>query len=185
MKLELHFPAFALALIATFATGSAWAQGGTPPPRSFGTGTLPEFLQPYDVNGDGRLSEEERQAAKAHRAERAKGDREAWDKDKDGKLSEAERQAAHEQMRAQIETLRSRRFDEADLNGDAKLSREEFARVPGVGSLPYDMVMGVFARLDTDRNGFVSKPEFLLSLAPPPPPPPPPVRVPRPGLPPQ
>ena len=35
--------------------------------KTFGDGTLPEFLVPYDVNEDGELDAEERQAARAAR----------------------------------------------------------------------------------------------------------------------
>ena len=39
--------------------------------KSFGDGTLPEFLTKYDVNEDGSIDEEERQAIKEERYEDA------------------------------------------------------------------------------------------------------------------
>ena len=39
--------------------------------RTFGDGTLPHFLEIYDLDGDGVLSEEERQAMREARSSRA------------------------------------------------------------------------------------------------------------------
>ena len=62
MKLTIALVAWAF-----LATGmSVKAQTG----RSFGNGTLPEFLKPYDTNNDGTLSAEERLAARNGRIDR-------------------------------------------------------------------------------------------------------------------
>ena len=54
-------------LICTTLLGSA-ALSGADDRKPFGNGTLPEFLKPYDLDEDGKLSVEERQAyAKAMR----------------------------------------------------------------------------------------------------------------------
>ena len=62
--------------------------------KVFGNGTLPEFLVKYDLNEDGVLDEEERQAAKDARKNRAKERRALWDTDEDGEISKEEREAA-------------------------------------------------------------------------------------------
>ena len=48
-------------IAGTLLGGTSLAQADD---RSFGDGTLPEFLQQYDVNEDGVLDEEERQAVR-------------------------------------------------------------------------------------------------------------------------
>ncbi len=76
-----------------------------------------EMMKKFDKDGDGKLSDEEKAAAKtemeAKRAEMLK----EFDKDGDGKLSDDERKAMHD---AYI----LKRFDK---NGDGKLSDEEKA----------------------------------------------------------
>lgn len=162
-------------LICTTLLGSA-ALSGADDRKPFGNGTLPEFLKPYDLDEDGKLSVEERQAyAKAMREaalERMKEKKLPWDTDGDGKLSEAERKAAIEAMRKRIEEERGKRFDELDKNDDGKLSAEEFLRVPNL--LP-EIAAKIMAHLDKDGDGFISKAEFLAALQPP---------VPRPSQPP-
>ena len=54
--------------------------------KVFGNGNLPEFLVKYDLNEDGVLDEEERQAAKDARKNRAKEKRASWDTDEDGEI---------------------------------------------------------------------------------------------------
>lgn len=51
-------------LFASYLLGSVFAQDLN---KSFGDGTLPEFLMRYDVNEDGIIDEEERQAVKEER----------------------------------------------------------------------------------------------------------------------
>jgi hypothetical protein len=51
-------------LFASYLLGSVFAQDLS---KSFGDGTLPEFLMRYDVNEDGIIDEEERQAVKEER----------------------------------------------------------------------------------------------------------------------
>ena len=76
-----------------------------------------EMVKKFDKDGDGKLSDEEKAAAKTEmEAKRAEMHKE-FDKDGDGKLSDDERKAMHE-------AYMLKKFDK---NGDGKLSDEEKA----------------------------------------------------------
>ena len=64
--------------------------------KAFGDGTLPEFLTKYDVNEDGSIDEEERQAIKEERKAARVGRRARFDIDGNGKLSLDERESLRE-----------------------------------------------------------------------------------------
>jgi Ca2+-binding EF-hand superfamily protein len=97
----------------------------------------------YDTDGDGRLSDEERTAA---RDKRHKQRLEEFDADGDGEISQAEKSAAHKtrtrrylenfdedgdgnlseaEMRAARGTRREHRIEKFDTDADGKLSEEE------------------------------------------------------------
>ena len=156
-----------LLLICTTLVGSV-AASRADDRKPFGNGTLPEFLKPYDVDEDGKLSVEERQAYQKATREAVKAKLEAkkqlWDTDGDGKLSEAERQAAADAMRVKIEEERAKRFDELDKDDDGKLSAAEFLRVPNIRP---EIAARILAQLDGDGDGAISKDEFLAALKPP------------------
>ncbi|QTN31297.1 EF-hand domain-containing protein [Akkermansiaceae bacterium] len=87
----------------------------------------PEMLKKFDKDGDGKLSEEERAAARAALANRP--DRKLppemlakFDKDGDGKLNEEERKAAREAMKARM-------LERFDKDGDGQLNEEERAEM--------------------------------------------------------
>lgn len=130
-------------------------------------GSLPELLKPCDLDGDGKLSVEERQAyddsvKEAAVQPKALMGRLLWDTDGDGVVSDEERAAAAEAIRLKIEASRSARFDELDKNEDGKLSAAEFLNVP---NLKARTAARILSRLDTDRDGFITKAEFLNALA--------------------
>lgn len=84
----------------------------------------PAILEKFDEDGDGKLNEKEREAAREERQKQMEARRaealEKFDKDGDGKLNMEERKEAMKARRAEI----LKRFDE---NGDGKLSKEERA----------------------------------------------------------
>ena len=155
----------------------------------FGTGALPEILKPFDVDGDGKLSQEERQAylqavrdgqvARPDRPERPdRPDRpdhptgNPWDTDGDGVLSDAEKAAAQAAIRARILEQRTKHFDDLDKDDDGFLSLAELEAIPGIRA---GNAARILAHLDKDPDGTgpevadgkVSKEEFLNALRPP------------------
>ena len=170
-----------------FGAIAANAQDPTTPRKPFGTGELPEFLKPYDLDGDGTLSVEERQAfEKAVReAKPARpGIKNPWDTDGDGKLSEEEKQAARAAIEAKMTEMRTKRFNELDKDADGKLTTTELAAIPGITP---EMVTRMVSHLDKDADGQISLEEFLAVMHPPFPMPqpilPPPPMPPPPALP--
>ena len=155
------------------AAAGVHAQDTGPVPRPFGTGELPEFLKPYDLDGDGKLSIEERQAfEKAVRDARPRtpGRPNPWDTDGDGRLSPEEIQAAREAVAAKVRETRTKRFNELDADQDGQLSAAELKAIPGTTD---EMVARMISHLDKDGNGTVSLEEFLAALKPVAPPMPP------------
>ncbi len=51
-------------------------------------------------------------------------------------------------------------WNEADLNHDGKISKEEFKTIPRIQKLPEEKQDKVFARLDKDADGVVSREEI-------------------------
>ncbi|MEI6178365.1 MAG: EF-hand domain-containing protein [Verrucomicrobiota bacterium] len=136
--------------------------------KRFGDSTsLPAYLAQYDVNGDGAISEEERQVMELARDQISKKLRTDWDADCDGKISDQERDQAKLQLRDMITESRTTRFLEADGDGDEVLSYDEFILLPGMAKKVVDkpdLVAAIFARLDTDASGTISLDEFLACV---------------------
>lgn len=151
----------------------AAANAQSPTRQRFGTGELPEFLKPYDLDGDGKLSEEEHQAAmKALRESKPvrPGIKNPIDTDGDGKVSDAERKAARDAAAAKVAEERIKRFNELDADQSGELTAEELKAIPRVTDA---IIAQMIARLDTDKNGTVSQDEFTTVLKPIEPPVPP------------
>ncbi|MCH2062467.1 MAG: hypothetical protein MK194_01945 [Roseibacillus sp.] len=135
--------------------------------RSFGDGKLPEILEQFDLNEDGKIDEEERQAAReARRAARAERRAERiaeFDTDGDGELSDEEKEAAREARREALQAKREEKF--AEIAGeDGCLDPGEFAALPPFEDKDPERVAGIFARLDADEGGCVSLEEFTARL---------------------
>jgi Ca2+-binding EF-hand superfamily protein len=105
-----HRAAFLSSILALAFAAPAIAEdskeGGNRPARIF---------QKSDTDGDGRLSKEERAAA---RDKHQKEHLQEFDADGDGKLSDTERSAANKQRY-------SRHIEQFDTDGDGTLSEEE------------------------------------------------------------
>ncbi len=86
----------------------------------------PEIIAKFDKDGDGKLNEEEREAAKAARgdmeANRRKEFLEKFDADGDGKLSDEEKKAMREAMKKKM-------LEKFDKDGDGILSEAERAEM--------------------------------------------------------
>ncbi len=138
--------------------------------KTFGNGTLPDFLKPFDVDGDGKLSIEERQAAKAALDAKKKEKHEdfitKWDTNGDGKLDDTEKAAARDAMRAKLIELRTKRFNDADKDSNGQLTKVEFSAIVPADHLPAGALDLIFAHLDADASGGISLAEFLAGCAP-------------------
>jgi len=120
-----------LGMLTLLAGTSAGAEGGKARP---GNGKRPhkgEMLKRFDKDGDGKLSEAERQAAreglKQHKGEFRDKLKAKFDKDGDGKLSEEEKMAAKEALKEHGGERREKLLERFDKDGDGKLSDEEKA----------------------------------------------------------
>jgi|GEM_PF-1846264 len=147
-------------LLTAVLLSSSFAQAQD---RSIGERALPEFLQQFDTNEDGRLDAEERQAIRDFRLSNREERRNSLDLDGDGTISPEEIEAAREAIRERINRRRNSRFLEA-AGEDELLSPEEFANLPGIQFLPEEMRDALFARLDVDENGSVDIDEFYHRL---------------------
>jgi Ca2+-binding EF-hand superfamily protein len=98
--------------------GAAHAEGSKEERRPH---KLPsEIIEKFDTDGDGKLNEEERAAAKdAHKKEIL----EKFDTDGDGELNAEEKKAAHEARKKRL-------LERFDKDGDGELNDEERAEIP-------------------------------------------------------
>jgi hypothetical protein len=156
-------------MILTVVALALWAlaPGAVAEDRTFGNGALPSFLQIYDVNGDGVLSEEEKQAMRDAREQRREALISQWDADGDGVISEQERLVAQQKLRDRIEQNRIAHFQEADTNDDGFLSFEEYSAIPAVQRLAAqypDKPALIFDHMDSNDDNLVSQDEFLGQL---------------------
>lgn len=96
--------------------GATTLAGAQEKPKRGGGPVPPEILEKFDADKDGKLSKEEREAARAAREKE-------FDKDGDGKLNDEERKALQQDNRKRFIA----RFDK---DGDGKLSDEERKAIP-------------------------------------------------------
>jgi Ca2+-binding EF-hand superfamily protein len=127
-----------------------------------------------DADRDGKLTREEMAAMKRHggrgfhkdpgkRAEMLLG---KLDADKDGALSRAELAAKFSEHKAKFAEKFAEKFTAADANADGELNREELAAMKGgrhggrgFHKDPAKRAEFVLGRLDTDKDGAISKAE--------------------------
>lgn len=108
-------------------------------------------LAEVDSDGDGAISDDERQAALAARREERRA---MLDSDGDGLISDDERDAARAERVANMVAA-------SDSDGDGRISRDEAAEARG----PRRRAFRDFAAADTDGDGYLSEAEVAASLA--------------------
>ena len=163
--MKIHTITILAALLALPAMAQTQDRDRT---KDFTCGGIPELLKQYDVNGDGVINEEERQAMK----QALKQSREAWmkkyDADHDGKISLQERDQILLQLRDCINAKRQDRFNEiagaADDDGVVRLTLDEW--IAAHPDKNVDRVTSIFNMMDVDASGTVTFEEFLAKLAP-------------------
>jgi Ca2+-binding EF-hand superfamily protein len=88
-----------------------------------------DVLRKFDADGDGKLSESERQAAKAHRQQQVEQRRERWrdrlDTDGDREVSESEKQTALDRLKQHHPQRYQKLVERADADGDGEVSPDE------------------------------------------------------------
>ncbi len=88
-----------------------------------------QLLERFDADGDGKLNETEKAAAKEARkkyhAEIKAKMLARFDSDKDGKLSKDERKAARETIKKEHHAIKAAVLKEFDKDGNGELSKEE------------------------------------------------------------
>lgn len=131
--------------------------------KSFGDGLLPELLHQYDINNDGLIDVEERQAIKATLKIMRTTRRVEIEKDKELGISADERRIIQKDIRDRIAHRRADEF--AKISGhDEVLSRQEFELIPAFDTASPERIDALFKRLDSDDNGEVNLNEFVSRL---------------------
>jgi len=161
---------FAGVVLAEGAKGEGWGPHGRRGGRGRGRmgPNRQKILKEFDKDGDGKLDEAERKAAreamKAKREAFRKKMLEKFDKDKDGKISQEERKAAREAFFANLKENHPELFKRLDTNNDGTLSDEEKAKARrmrsgrrgGPGGQPPKVIL---AKFDKDKDGKLNEAE--------------------------
>jgi hypothetical protein len=113
--MKAQFEAFRWTATACVALGLAIAADAKAEDSASGRDGGPPLLEEFDKDGDGRLSPDERTAAREARQAKRIAE---FDRDGDGKLSADEQAAARN-------AEHERRVKRFDTDGDGKLSRQE------------------------------------------------------------
>ena len=113
-------------------------------------------LTRFDLNGDGRIDEEERQAIHSLETKSAPSH--------DPQRKKTYALITREALRKEVDLRRTERFLEADSDGDRALSEEEFSAIPAVARLGDREANKVFLSLDRDGNRLISLREFTQRL---------------------
>ena len=120
---------------------------------------LTALLKMFDIDGNGKLDEEERIAAKDDLAKQREEIVAEWDKDGDGKLSRSEMAAFRKSVRDKIHANRLAKFLEV-AGEDELISPEEFAALPSFAEREAEKVTKLFNALDRDKSGQLTFVEF-------------------------
>ena len=131
-----------LILLATTSTRAEEPAGGQGDGPADHPGMRHRFLKRFDTDGDHKLSDEERAAAKeARKACREKRHEmllKKFDTNHDGKLDDAERAAAKEAVKERMEKPRAKMLEKFDTNKDGKLDEAERAAAKEAFIKKYD-----------------------------------------------
>jgi len=137
---------------ALMLSGISFAHAEEPRP-------LTTFQKFFDLNGDGVLNEEERQAAKRALELSREEFMAKWDINKDGKLSLDEIRALRRSVLHHIMAKRRAIFLKF-AGEDELMSKEEFAGMPIFATADPVKVGLAFDHLDGDHNGSLTFLEF-------------------------
>lgn len=139
--------------------------------RERGPRNREEFMKRFDTDGDGELSDEEREAVRREYGDRRRGDEQMreivmrrFDADGDGELNDAERDAVRAEFRRVREEIQARIMPQYDLDGDGELNREERQAAMPAYRAEFER-MRAFAVLDEDGSGDINPAELAKAIS--------------------
>lgn len=147
-------------LILVFFASAGMAVAAPEAPTA-AAGSIPEWL---DTDGDGVISELERQAFAESRRDAVGSLQRQWDINGDGVIDEEERAAAIADLKARAKQKLTDLFLVA-AGEDGVLRLEDFAALAPEG-MPDKVVASLYAMLDKDGDGEVTLEEFLSVTGP-------------------